>query len=291
LLRLAEGETKAAAGAIGRVVTETSDRLRRAKLLPAHVEIMLAAGGIPAAREAADELCQIVDVYDTRPCVRRPDTHSAASCSPRAKPDSRSASCAVHGSSGRLSMRHTRPPVSPLPSLLSRSKACRRGFDGPRRDRRDQMMTHTSEEVLSASGEVNRAQRDYWETDGPLQYQQFGDTNEALLGPPGEAMLDAPDLGAPGAPGPFAFADGDRLTQLLAGGGFRDVRLETLTQPFRIGRTVGEAVNFILSLRESKRLFAGAPQDTIDAAATACMPASRPTPESREWYRRPRPGW
>jgi hypothetical protein len=102
------------------------------------------------------------------------------------------------------------------------------------------MMTHTSEEVLSASGEVNRAQRDYWETDGPLQYQQFGDTNEALLGPPGEAMLDAPDLGAPGAPGPFAFADGDRLTQLLAGGGFRDVRLETLTQPFRIGRLTGE---------------------------------------------------
>ena len=79
----------------------------------------------------------------------------------------------------------------------------------------------------------------------------------------------APDLGAPGAPGPFAFADGDRLTQLLAEGGFRDVRLETLTRPFRIGRTIGEAVNFILSLPESKRLFAGAPQDTIDAAATA----------------------
>jgi SAM-dependent methyltransferase len=79
----------------------------------------------------------------------------------------------------------------------------------------------------------------------------------------------APDLGAPGAPGPFAFADGGRLAQLLAEGGFRDVRLETLTQPFRIGRTIGEAVNFILSLPESKRLFAGAPQDTIDAAATA----------------------
>jgi len=111
LLRLAEGETKAAAGAIGRVVIETTDRLRRAKLLPAHVEIMLAVGDISAAREAADELCQIVDVYDTRPYVRRPDMQSVASCSPRAKPDSRSASCAVHGSSGRLSMRHTRPPV------------------------------------------------------------------------------------------------------------------------------------------------------------------------------------
>ncbi len=283
-------------------------------------------------------------------------------------------------------------------------EACRRGFDGPRPDRRDQTMTHTSEEVLSASGGLNRAQRDYWETDGPLQYQQFSDTNEALLGPAGEAMLDAaqlrpgervldvgcgfgtstlqaadrvapsgrvvgvdisaamlqtarqriaaegvdnvellhadtqtypfetgsfdvvisrfgmmffedpqaafanlaralrpegrlvfvcpqdplksqwvvvafgaavaalgraPDLGAPGAPGPFAFADGDRLTQLLMGGGFRDVLLQTLTQPVRIGRTIGEAVNFILSLPESKRLFAGAPQDTIDAAATA----------------------
>ena len=47
------------------------------------------------------------------------------------------------------------------------------------------------------------------------------------------------------------------------------MRLETLTQPFRIGRTISDAVGFILSLPESKQLFAGAPQDTIDAAATA----------------------
>ena len=32
---------------------------------------MLAAGDISAAREAADELCQIVDVYDTGPCGGR----------------------------------------------------------------------------------------------------------------------------------------------------------------------------------------------------------------------------
>jgi hypothetical protein len=83
------------------------------------------------------------------------------------------------------------------------------------------------------------------------------------------ALGRAPDLGAPGAPGPFALADGDRLTRLLKGGGFQEVRLETLTRPFRIGRTIGEAANFILSLPQSKQLFAGAPQDTIDAAATA----------------------
>jgi ATP/maltotriose-dependent transcriptional regulator MalT len=74
LLRLAQGETEAAAGAIRRVVTETTDRLRRAKLLPAHVEIMLATGDISAAREAADELGKIVGVYDT------PALRAAAGC-------------------------------------------------------------------------------------------------------------------------------------------------------------------------------------------------------------------
>jgi SAM-dependent methyltransferase len=265
-------------------------------------------------------------------------------------------------------------------------------------------MTRTSEEVLPAGSLVNQTQRDYWETDGPRQYQQFGDTNEALIGPFGQAMLDAaqlrpgervldvgcgfgtstleaaervapsgrvvgvdisaamlqparqriasagvdniellnadaqaydfeaasfdvvisrfgmmffedpqaafanlaralraggrlvfvcpqdplksqwvvvafgaavaalgraPDLGAPGAPGPFAFADGDRLTQLLTDSGFRALRLETLTRSFRIGRTISDAVDFVLSLPESERLFTGAPQETVDAAATA----------------------
>ena len=97
------------------------------------------------------------------------------------------------------------------------------------------------------------------------------------------ALGRAPDLGAPGAPGPFAFADGDRLTQLLTGGGFRDVRLESLTRPVRIGRTISDAVGFILSLPESKQLFAGVPQTQSTRPPQLCMPASRPTPDSREW--------
>jgi len=55
-------------------------------------------------------------------------------------------------------------------------------------------MTHTRNETLRAGGGVNRAQQDYWETDGPGQYQQFGDTNEALFAPAGQAMLDAAQL-------------------------------------------------------------------------------------------------
>jgi SAM-dependent methyltransferase len=265
-------------------------------------------------------------------------------------------------------------------------------------------MTQTSDEAQAASGEVNRAQREYWANQGPLQYRDFGDTNEALLAPFGQAMLEAarlqpgervldvgcgfgtstveaaervapsgwvvgvdisaamlepahqrvaaagldnvelvqadaqlhpfeeslfdavisrfgvmffedphaafanlaralrpggrlafvcpqdplksewiavafgaaaatlgraPDLGAPGAPGTFAFADGEHVTRLLKGSGFRGVKLETITRPVRLGRIVDDAVSFILSLPESKQLFTGVPQDTLDAAAAA----------------------
>jgi ATP/maltotriose-dependent transcriptional regulator MalT len=68
-LWLAEGNPEAAEAAIRRVVGETADRLQRAKLLPAHVEIMLAASDVAAAREAAGELTEIAEVYDT-PALR-----------------------------------------------------------------------------------------------------------------------------------------------------------------------------------------------------------------------------
>jgi DNA-binding CsgD family transcriptional regulator len=65
LLRLAEGRTDAAQAASRRVVAEATDRLGRAKLVPAHVEIMLAVGDLQAARDAAGELTEIAESYDT----------------------------------------------------------------------------------------------------------------------------------------------------------------------------------------------------------------------------------
>jgi DNA-binding CsgD family transcriptional regulator len=59
LLRLAQGDVSAAVAAIGRVVSETSDPAKRASLLPALAEVMLAAGDIEAARAAHRELEQI----------------------------------------------------------------------------------------------------------------------------------------------------------------------------------------------------------------------------------------
>jgi DNA-binding CsgD family transcriptional regulator len=59
LLRLAQGNIAAALAAIRRVVAETGPPLDRAALLPAHVEIALAAGEIDEAEHASDELAQI----------------------------------------------------------------------------------------------------------------------------------------------------------------------------------------------------------------------------------------
>ena len=56
LLLLAQGRTEPAAAAIDQVVAGTAERVERAKLLPAYVEIMLAAGDSERARRACEQL-------------------------------------------------------------------------------------------------------------------------------------------------------------------------------------------------------------------------------------------
>ena len=63
LLRLAQGNDDAAAAAIRRVVGETTEPLRRARVLPAYVEIMLAVGDAEKARIACRELEEISARY------------------------------------------------------------------------------------------------------------------------------------------------------------------------------------------------------------------------------------
>ncbi len=65
LLRLANGDVEAAVASIGRALGETRNLLKRAAMLPAHVEILLAAGNRTAASEAADELEKAADAYST----------------------------------------------------------------------------------------------------------------------------------------------------------------------------------------------------------------------------------
>ena len=64
LLRHAEGRVDVARAAITRVHAEASDRLSRCRMLPAYVEIMLAAHKVPLARAAADELFKIAEALE-----------------------------------------------------------------------------------------------------------------------------------------------------------------------------------------------------------------------------------
>ena len=63
LLRLAEGKVGNAAAALTRALQEQPKPVKRLRLLPAQVEVAIAAGDLSEARQAAAELEEIVDAY------------------------------------------------------------------------------------------------------------------------------------------------------------------------------------------------------------------------------------
>ncbi|HEU4618458.1 MAG TPA: LuxR C-terminal-related transcriptional regulator [Gammaproteobacteria bacterium] len=65
LLRLAQGRRDQAAAAIRRVLGATPEPLRRARLLPAFIEIMLAVDSIDEAAAAAEELADTARTFET----------------------------------------------------------------------------------------------------------------------------------------------------------------------------------------------------------------------------------
>ena len=92
---MAQGRTDVAEAAIRRVVAETSEGFRRAQLLPAQVEILLAVGDVPAARHAADELTGLAERYDT-PALRAVAGHAHGAVL-LAEGDARAAVVALRG--------------------------------------------------------------------------------------------------------------------------------------------------------------------------------------------------
>jgi len=64
LLRLEQGRVDAALAAIRRVLGAATMTVERARLLPAYVEILLAAGDVDGARAACEELAQIAAAYE-----------------------------------------------------------------------------------------------------------------------------------------------------------------------------------------------------------------------------------
>ena len=102
LLRLAEGNPEAAARSIRRVADVTTDRLRRAKVLPAHVEIMLAIGDVRPRGTPPTNLPRSLSDYATPALLATADgSQRGRCCSPRATPAAPWPLCAVPGTRWR----------------------------------------------------------------------------------------------------------------------------------------------------------------------------------------------
>jgi SAM-dependent methyltransferase len=101
------------------------------------------------------------------------------------------------------------------------------------------------------------------------------------LGVPFEAMRRViPDAVAPpvDGPGPFAFADSDRLRALLTAAGFVDVVLEPVDHPVRLAADLSAAVPFVMNTGPTGRALPGADDATRarvgDAIAAALAPST-----------------
>jgi DNA-binding CsgD family transcriptional regulator/tetratricopeptide (TPR) repeat protein len=94
-LRLAQGKTEGAAAAIRRVMDEAHDPAARSMLLPAYVEIMLAANDLRAARAGAEELVGIAEQLEA-PLLRALAAH-ATGATLLAEGDGRAALAALRG--------------------------------------------------------------------------------------------------------------------------------------------------------------------------------------------------
>ena len=78
LLWLAQGRTTAAVGAVNRLLAEPGLEIYRARLLPAAVEILLAAGLVDQAADVAEELDRCAQMIDT-PAVQAMARYAAGS--------------------------------------------------------------------------------------------------------------------------------------------------------------------------------------------------------------------
>jgi SAM-dependent methyltransferase len=84
-----------------------------------------------------------------------------------------------------------------------------------------------------------------------------------------------PDIGAPGAPGPFAFGDAAYVGDILQRAGYRDVSLQPVHEPILLGGggSLDDAAEFLRGTGMARRLFADAPPDAVDRAVDAVTAA------------------
>jgi SAM-dependent methyltransferase len=90
------------------------------------------------------------------------------------------------------------------------------------------------------------------------------------------AHLPMPELGAPGAPGPFALADADRTRSILEQAGFESVEIDAVTASMRIGESVEDTLTFFRGSDLAATIMKDAPPEAVEAAMAAMGDAVRP---------------
>lgn len=82
----------------------------------------------------------------------------------------------------------------------------------------------------------------------------------------------------PGAPGPFSLADERRVQQVLGDAGFGRIALDTIDEPFTMGRDADDAFGFVRTLGITKGMLA----ELDEAARVDALAAARMTLETHD---------
>lgn len=86
--------------------------------------------------------------------------------------------------------------------------------------------------------------------------------------------LGMPDMGEPGAPGPFALADADRVRSILGDAGWTGVEVEPFDAKMWLAPGVDDAIAFFMRTDMAKRMIGDAPEDKVQAAVASARDAA-----------------
>ncbi|SEE73141.1 class I SAM-dependent methyltransferase [Streptomyces sp. 2314.4] len=85
--------------------------------------------------------------------------------------------------------------------------------------------------------------------------------------------VQLPDLGAPGAPGPFSLDAADRITALLGGAGFEEISLTALDEPMWVGTDADGALAALTAMPMAQEMLSEVGEETGARARAALRDA------------------
>ena len=102
--------------------------------------------------------------------------------------------------------------------------------------------------------------------------------NQWIMVPSAAAIphVGMPAAGTPGAPGPFALADSERIKEVLASAGLSAIEVEAHTDGQWMGRDVDDVVGFLAESDMARRLFEGKEPASVERAMASVREALQP---------------